>query len=241
MIVRGWVRQIRLSALEAFMNYPGRPVTYTDRMCARILDVAEEYFHRIGHHKTSVADIASKLGMSRANIYRFFSSKDAITEAVCGRVVNRAAEVALAIASRNVSASEKLRRVLSAVHHYNMMQLTEEKHMHDLVATAMRENWVVIKAHDERMMTIFEAIIRDGVEAGEFAVEGPAETARALKSAFMPFFHPILIEHCVRRGEDTEAALREQFRFIQKMLGQSDYARRPAECGSSGLKPDDEN
>jgi AcrR family transcriptional regulator len=201
------------------MNYPVRPGTYTDRMCARILDVAEEYFHRIGHHKTSVADIASKLGMSRANIYRFFSSKDAISEAVCGRIVNRAAEVAVAIASRNVSALEKLEQVLSAVHHYNKMQSTEEKHMHDLVATAVREDWPVIKAHDERMMRILEAIIRDGKEADEFEVKDPAETALAVNTAFTPFFHPILIKRSVRRGENTEARLREQFRFVQKALG----------------------
>jgi len=39
---------------------------------ARILKVAEEHFRRIGYHKTSVADIASELGMSPANVYRFF-------------------------------------------------------------------------------------------------------------------------------------------------------------------------
>jgi AcrR family transcriptional regulator len=32
---------------------------------ARILLIAEEHFRRIGHHKTSVADIATELGMSR--------------------------------------------------------------------------------------------------------------------------------------------------------------------------------
>ena len=70
------------------------------------------------------------------------------------------------------------------------------------------------KAHIERMVTIFEAIIREGIEAGEFKVEDPAEAARAVESAFTPFFHPILIEHCLQRGEDTEAGLREQIRFI---------------------------
>ncbi|AFL50605.1 AcrR family transcriptional regulator [Sinorhizobium fredii] len=210
------------------MDYPGRPGTFTDMVRARILEVAEEHFRRIGHHKTSVADIASELGMSRANIYRFFSSKDAISESVCGRVVNRATDVAVASASRNVPALEKLEQILSAVHHYNKMQLAEEKHMHDLVATAVRENW----AHDKRMMTILEAIIREGMEADEFEVKDPAETARAVNTAFTPFFHPILIEHSVRRGEDTEAGLREQFRFVQKALGNR------AESGSRTTRTD---
>ncbi|MDE4579284.1 helix-turn-helix domain-containing protein (plasmid) [Sinorhizobium meliloti] len=55
-------------------------------MRARIQEVAEEHFRRIGHHKTSVADIASELGMSRANVYRFFPSRDAIKESICRRL-----------------------------------------------------------------------------------------------------------------------------------------------------------
>ncbi|RVC55874.1 MAG: TetR/AcrR family transcriptional regulator, partial [Mesorhizobium sp.] len=43
-----------------------------------------------------------------------------------------------------------------------------------------------------------------------------------VRTAFTPFFHPILIEQCVQNGEDTEAALREQIRFILKALGTSD-------------------
>lgn len=42
----------------------------------------------------------------------------------------------------------------------------------------------IIRAHTERVTTIFEAIIREGIEVGEFKVEDPAEAARAVKNAF---------------------------------------------------------
>jgi hypothetical protein len=93
--------------------------------------------------------------------------------------------------------------------------------MHELIVAATQQNWPIIRAHIERMVTIFEAIIREGAEAGEFDVGDAAEAARAVRSAFMPFLHPILIEHCVQHGEDTEAGLRDQIRFIQKALGKS--------------------
>ena len=204
------------------MNRPIRMRTDPDEVRARILDVAEEHFRRIGYHKTSVADIASELGMSPANVYRFFPSKGAINESICGRVVNEVAEIAIAIARTNAPALEKLDRLLTAVYHHNKTTLVKEKRMHDMIVAAMQENWAIIKAHIERMVTIFEAIIREGVEAGEFKVEDPAEAARAVKTAFTPFFHPILIEHCLQHGEDTEAGLREQIRFIMKALGNSD-------------------
>ena len=204
------------------MERSRRRRTDPDEVRARILEVAEEHFRRIGYHKTSVADIASELGMSPANVYRFFPSKGAINESICGRVVNEVAEIAIAIARTNAPALEKLDRLLTAVYHHNKTTLVKEKRMHDMIVAAMQENWAIIKAHIERMVTIFEAIIREGVEAGEFKVEDPAEAARAVKTAFTPFFHPILIEHCLQHGEDTEAGLREQIRFIMKALGKSD-------------------
>src|SRR6266513_3148918 len=204
------------------MERSGRRRTDPDGVRARILEVAEERFRRVGYHKTSVADIASELGMSPANVYRFFPSRDAINESICGRVVNEVADIAFAIARTNAPAMEKLDQLMTAVHRHNKRTLVKEKRMHDLIVAAMQENWAIIKAHIERMVTIFEAIIREGIEAGEFKVEDPAEAARAVKTAFTPFFHPILIEHCLQHGEDTEAGLREQIRFILKALGKSD-------------------
>jgi AcrR family transcriptional regulator len=196
--------------------------TDRDETRARILKVAEEHFRRIGYHKTSVADIASELGMSPANVYRFFPSRDAINESICGRIVNEVADIACAIARTNAPAMEKLDQLLTAVHHHNKMTLVREKHMHDLIVVATQENWAIIKAHIERMVTIFEAIIREGIEAGEFKIEDAAEAARAVESAFMSFFHPILIEQCFQHGEDTEAGLRDQIRFILRALGRPD-------------------
>ena len=46
------------------MNRPVRTRPDPDEVRARILEVAEQHCRRIGYHKTSVADIASELGMS---------------------------------------------------------------------------------------------------------------------------------------------------------------------------------
>jgi Tetracyclin repressor-like, C-terminal domain len=111
--------------------------------------------------------------------------------------------------------------VLTAIHR-RKLTLVKEKRMHDIIVAATQENWAIIKAHIERMVTIFEAIIREGNEAGEFKAEVPSQAAHAINAALTLFLHPILIEHCVRHGEDTEAGLRKQIRFILKALGKSD-------------------
>src|SRR5438105_5534591 len=182
------------------MNRPVRTGKDFDKARARILEAAEEQFRRAGYHRTSVADIAAGLGMSPANIYRFFPSRDAINESICGRVVNEVADIAFAIARTNAPAMQKLDQLLTAIHRHNKMTLVKQRHMHDLIVVAMQENWTIIKAHVERMVAIFEAIIREGIEAGEFDVDDAAKAARAVRFAFMPFLHPILTEQCVQHG-----------------------------------------
>jgi AcrR family transcriptional regulator len=196
--------------------------TDVDLSRERILDVAEEHFRRIGYQKTSVADIASCLGMSSANIYRFFPSRAAINRSICGRFFAEAAQFAVAIPRMQAPAPEKLANLLNILHQKKKRTFIQEKPVHDLIVAAMGENWAIIKAHSDEIMAIIEAIVREGIETGEFNIEDAAQAARSVMNAFMPFYHPVLVEQWVRNGEDTETGLRDQIRFILKALGESD-------------------
>ena len=72
--------------------------TKSDDTRARIMEAAEALFRRLGYAKTAVVDIAAELGMSPANIYRFFPSKNAIVEAICQRCLTEVEEKAWAAA-----------------------------------------------------------------------------------------------------------------------------------------------
>ena len=79
--------------------------TRTEDTRARIMETAETLFRRLGFAKTAVADIAAELGMSPANVYRFFPSKNAIVEAICQRCLSELEEKAWAVArSRGAAA-----------------------------------------------------------------------------------------------------------------------------------------
>src|SRR5204862_385421 len=51
----------------------------------QILEAAEEHFSRYGYEKTTVSDLAKAIGFSKAYIYKFFDSKQAIGEAICSK------------------------------------------------------------------------------------------------------------------------------------------------------------
>src|SRR3954451_6995982 len=98
--------------------------TKLDDTRARIMDCAEALFRRLGFAKTAVADIASDLGMSPANVYRFFPSKNAIVEAICQRCLGELESTAGAVPRSRGPASGRLERLfldILAYHKENLL------------------------------------------------------------------------------------------------------------------------
>jgi AcrR family transcriptional regulator len=169
-----------------------------DETRERILDVAEEHFRRVGYAKTAVADIASALGMSSANIYRFFPTKSAICEEIARRLLGQCHGLLRQIITEKTSASDRLVKMARTIHQFNKSQMFDEKRLHDMVEAAMSENWHVIIWHLETLVSLFAEVIREGMVAGEFAVQDPMEAALSFKQCHVTVFHPTLIAQCAR-------------------------------------------
>jgi AcrR family transcriptional regulator len=157
--------------------------------------------------------------MSTANIYRFFPSRAAINTSICDRFLAETVQLAESIARMQASANEKFVNLLTNLQQKRKTTFIEEKQVHELIVAATEANWAVIRIHSDQIVVIIETIVREGVEAGEFSVEDAGQAARNVMNAFMLFYHPVLVEQRVRNGEDTEADLRDQIRFIRDALG----------------------
>ncbi|MCB1495493.1 MAG: TetR family transcriptional regulator [Bauldia sp.] len=173
------------------MNAPAR--TTAEETRARIIETAEALFRRLGFAKTAVADIAGELGMSPANVYRFFPSKHAIVEAICVRCLGELDETVWAVARSRGSAANRLDRLFHGVLRYHRDNFVEEKRVHDIVLIAIDEDWDAIMAHKETVRTTVELILRDGIDNGEFEAVDPKETSRLLMRAMVGFCHPVLV------------------------------------------------
>jgi len=203
------------------------PTPQEDRAAAtrqRILEVAEALFRSMGYQKTAVADIARDLGMSPANVYRFFPSKSAINEAIAARLLAGIGEEIDAIADANATAAERLRAILRLLHTRHLALFFREKRMHDMVSAAMSEHWGVIAAFITRIEAAFARILAAGVARGEFAPLNTAITARLLKQASLPWTHPVLIADALDKGIADEAQMAVQ---LEEMLDLLLRALRP--------------
>jgi AcrR family transcriptional regulator len=185
---------------------------------ARIVEVAEALFLRLGYAKTAVADIASELGMSPANVYRFFPSKNAIVEAICQRCLAEVEEQAWAIARAKGPAADRLERLVVDILKYHKENLLTETRVNDIVLVAIENSWAAIRAHKETMRTVVEVILRDGIATGELETIDPRQVSEEFMRATVSFCHPVLVAQGLQDGEDLEASARGAVRFLLRAI-----------------------
>ena len=195
-----------------------QPRVKPDDTRARIIETAEALFRRLGFAKTAVADIAGELGMSPANVYRFFPSKNAIVEAICQRCLSELDEKAWAVARSRGSASARLEHLFLEIMKYHLENLITEKRVNDIVLVAMENNWEAVQAHMERIGAIIEVILRDGIESGEFERVEPRETSLLIKRSMVAFCHPLMLAEGLRDGGDLEKEARGAMRFLLRAI-----------------------
>jgi AcrR family transcriptional regulator len=192
--------------------------TKPDDTRARIMDTAEALFRRLGYAKTAVADIAGELKMSPANVYRFFPSKNAIIEAICQRCLGELEDRAWAVARSRGSAAERLERLVLEILAYHRENHLTEQRVNDMVLAAIELSWGAIRAHKEHMRMVFEAVLREGIERGEFERVDPRETSRLMMISLVNFCHPVLVAQYLQDQGDLEADARATIRFLLRAI-----------------------
>jgi AcrR family transcriptional regulator len=195
-----------------------QPTPHSAATRTAIMETAERLFRTIGYQKTTVADIARELRMSPANVYRFFASKSAIIEAIAGHILGELGETVWAVARGPGTPPDRIRALFRLLQEQTMAQFFHERRMHDMVAAALDEHWPVIEGHLQNVDNAFRHVLMDGQRDGIFAKLDPEATARLLHGACVVFTHPVLVEKCVRQGEDLPAVAAAQAEFVLRAL-----------------------
>ena len=192
-----------------------------EAMQRRIVETAERLYRQYGYQKTTVADIAAELGMSPANVYRFFASKAAITEAVARKrhLRGRGADPR----GDRRAGPQRLRAAAAA----------DQGHARPPSSSAASTTtgctrWCTspstrtgASSRPTRRTCAgsMAGIIADGVASGEFDVADVDVAAHCFQAAMISSCHPVIIEHRLRSGEDIEATLDPMLAFALRGLG----------------------
>ncbi|MGH6771311.1 MAG: TetR/AcrR family transcriptional regulator [Xanthobacteraceae bacterium] len=187
--------------------------TKPDDTRARIMEAADTLFRRLGFAKTAVADIAAELGMSPANVYRFFPSKIAIVQAMCHRCLGELEDKIWSVARARGPASQRLERMVLEILAYHKENNLENQKVSDIVLVAMEQSWDAIQAHKEVQRHAIELILRDGIESGEFEQVDPRATSALIMQSYVSYCHPALIAQGLQDGHDLETEAQALIRF----------------------------
>lgn len=166
-------------------------ISSVDSRMTAIIQSAEYLCRTHGYRKTTVADIAGQLHMSPANIYRFFPSKRAVIEAVCGRLLAILEHAAWSIAHRPDSATNRLRAFLTTMHEQATFLLFGDEHVYEILVAATDDRWHTVGRYLDSVDAALSHIIADGIATGEFARLDPNQTGKLLHAA-MAMFLPCL-------------------------------------------------
>ena len=189
-----------------------------------ILAVAQKLFTTIGYRKTTVADIAAELGMSPANVYRFFDSKKSINEAVAELLLAGIEAELDAIARSGTLPSTRLAEFLRTLARLSDERFMTNSRVNDMVEDAMTESWSVCVRYVENVKAMVARIVEDGRASGEFSVEDAGVGAACVKATMTCFMHPTMMALSAGLGRPD---IEEVISFTLRGLGHQPADARP--------------
>ena len=162
----------------------------------QIVTAATAHFRLYGYEKTTVSDLAKAIGFSKAYIYKFFESKQAIGELICANCLGEIeADIRAAVDSAD-GAPEKLRRLFSVSVASSQRLFFEDRKLYDIAASAATEQWQAVGVYEARLQQMLEEILRLGRDSEDFERKTPLdETVNAIYLVMRPYLNPLLLQY----------------------------------------------
>lgn len=174
----------------------------------QIVTAAAEHFSHYGYTKTTVSDLARTIGFSKAYIYKFFASKQAIGEAICETcLLGIEQQIEAAIASAE-SPPEQLRRMFRVAVEASVELFNQDRKLYEIAVAAATEGWPTAVGYETRVRTHLQKILERGRAAGDFERKTPLdETSHAIYLVMRPYLNPLLLQDSLRYSGEAPAQL----------------------------------
>lgn len=195
-----------MSEIESSTPQARGPVDHSVR--DQIVEAAEAHFSHYGYDKTTVSDLAKAIGFSKAYIYKFFDSKQAIGEAICSKTLSTIVAAVEEAVAGATTPTEKFRRLFKTLVATGVTLFFNDRKLYDIAAHSAGEGWPSAQAYCERIREILTEVIREGREAGEFERKTPLdETVHVIDLVMQPYVNPLLLQYNLDRVEEAPTQL----------------------------------
>ncbi|MGY5795685.1 TetR/AcrR family transcriptional regulator [Rheinheimera faecalis] len=174
----------------------------------QILHAATEHFSQYGYDKTTVSDLAKSIGFSKAYIYKFFTSKQAIGEMICSNCLRELETEVRAAVDGADRPPEKLRRMFKAIVEASIRLFFRDQKLYEIAASAASERWQAVCAYEESIQKLLQEILQEGRLTGDFERKTPLdETVKAIYLVIRPYLNPLLLKHSFDHATEASSQL----------------------------------
>lgn len=161
---------------------------------ARILRIAAEHVRKYGLERTTIVSIAAEAGMSHANVYRYFPSKDLLVDALTDAWLKPLEAGLHEIADAPDPADDKLERILSAIHRAYRDKVESDLNHFAIFVGSVEAGQALARRHRSRVQTEIQRVLEEGMGGGVFR---PSDLRRATSLVFdglHRFIHPVAVK-----------------------------------------------
>ena len=173
----------------------------------RIVEGALKVFNDVGIEKTTMDEIAIESGFGKATLYYYFTSKDEVFVEIMEKGWRKLWE---GIESRIVEEVGPKEKFMSIVKKMGQI-VTSDKVLYGFLFTApnfiqetQKQTW---KTYQERLYSILQSIIEDGIKKKEFVNLKPGLLMKAIGG----LFHQLLISNNEELKEDDFEIMLKNF------------------------------
>lgn len=174
----------------------------------RLVDVARQLFAKDGVENTTMNDIALASKKGRRTLYTYFKSKEDIYLAVVESELEILSEMMKEVADKAISPDEKIIELI-----YTRLDAVKQVVYRNgtLRANFFRDIWQVEqvrKKFDAREIMLFEAVLSEGQQKGNFHIDDVPMTALLLHYCVKGIEVPYIRGHI---GANLDAATRKRY------------------------------
>lgn len=160
----------------------------------KILDAAENRFLTFGYGKTTMAEISKDVGMSAANLYRYFQNKQDIAAECAERCMsNRNIYIREAVHQPSLSAGQQLHVFALESYRSNTEDYKKQPKTNELVEFICNERSDLVREMINKQCSLIAEILAHGNQTNEFQIIDIIKTARTLYSALIMFNSPFFL------------------------------------------------
>lgn len=157
-----------------------------------ILNTAEHLFRTRGYSSVAIADIATALGMSPANIFKHFHSKTSLVDAISARHIEK---MIARLGGHDTEKPAPL-QLLEFVKHLmqsHLRDLAENPHIFEMVVLTAKDDLQCGHRYRDMLLADLATIVDAGIAEGIYKVTDSHRAANAAFLALACVLHPVMI------------------------------------------------